>query len=421
MGLPSFDWGLPVDSSPSRRSALLRLRPFGQQHRALDRVLQLADVARPVVAHQELQRVGRRARRAASSARRRSGAGRSWRAPGCRPCARAAAACRSTRRSAGSTGPRGTARSPPSPAGRGWWRRSRGRRRGCVRVPPSRSNSCSCRTRRIFACVFALMSPTSSRKSVPPSACSKRPTRCLSAPVNAPFSWPKSSDSRRFSWSAAQFTFTKFRAARSELWWMAPAMSSLPVPVSPRMRTVVLLLATFLTMPSTAPQRAARADDAVELVDVLLRVAQVLDLVLEAAELDRLLDLELHLLDLEGLLHVVERADLHRLDGRVHRPERRHEDDRRRRVQRLRGAQHVHAVAAAHLEVAQDDVELSLVQLFDGDVAVGRLVDFVARVGQARARSRASANRDRPQREFDPYCLRSVVSHCEPAARARCP
>ena len=38
---------------------------------------------------------------------------------------------------------------------------------------------------------------------------------------------------------------------RSELWWIAPAISSLPVPVSPRTSTVVLLLATFRTMSST--------------------------------------------------------------------------------------------------------------------------------------------------------------------------
>ena len=129
-------------------------------------------------------------------------------------------------------------------------------------------------------------------------------------------------------------------------------------------------------------QRAARADDPVEVVDVLLRVPEVLDLVLEAAVLDGLLDLELHLLDLERLLHVVEGADLHRLDRRVHRAERRHQDHRRRRMQRLRGAQHVHAVAAAHLQIAQHDVELSLVQLLDRDVAVRRLIDFVMRVGQ---------------------------------------
>ena len=41
------------------------------------------------------------------------------------------------------------------------------------------------------------MSPISSRNSVPPSACSKRPRRELCAPVNAPRSWPKSSDSSR--------------------------------------------------------------------------------------------------------------------------------------------------------------------------------------------------------------------------------
>jgi hypothetical protein len=39
------------------------------------------------------------------------------------------------------------------------------------------------------------MSPISSRNSVPPSACSKRPRRSASAPVNEPFSWPNSSDS----------------------------------------------------------------------------------------------------------------------------------------------------------------------------------------------------------------------------------
>ena len=144
----------------------------------------------------------------------------------------------------------------------------------------------------------------------------------------------------------------------------------------------MLLFATFLTIGQHRLQRAAGADDAVEVVDVLLRVAEVLDLVLQAAVLDRLLDLELHLLDLERLLHVVEGADLHRLDGGVDRAERRHQDDRGRRLQRLGRAQHVHAVAAAHLQVAQHDVELPLVQLLDGDVAVRRLVDLVLRVGQ---------------------------------------
>jgi len=53
----------------------------------------------------------------------------------------------------------------------------------------------SSKTRRSFACMATGMSPISSRKSVPPSACSNLPVWREAAPVNAPFSWPKSSDS----------------------------------------------------------------------------------------------------------------------------------------------------------------------------------------------------------------------------------
>ena len=134
-------------------------------------------------------------------------------------------------------------------------------------------------------------------------------------------------------------------------------------------------------------QGPGAADDRVEVVDVVLRVAQVLELVAHPARLERLLDLHLHLLDFERLLHVVEGADLHGLDRRADRPERRHQDDRRRRVQRLGGPQHVEAVAAAHLQVAQHDVERPLVQPLDGEVAVRRLVDLVPGLGQ-RARER---------------------------------
>src|SRR5438034_6294121 len=127
-------------------------------------------------------------------------------------------------------------------------------------------------------------------------------------------------------------------------------------------------------------QRAAGADDAVELVDVLLRVPQVLDFVLQTAVLDGLFDLELHLLDFERLLHVVECADLHRLDGGMDRTESGHQNDGGRRVQRLRGPEDVQPVAAAHLQIAEDDVVLPFVELFNRDVAVGRLFDLVMRV-----------------------------------------
>src|SRR5258708_37793895 len=57
------------------------------------------------------------------------------------------------------------------------------------------------------------MSPISSRKSVPRSAASKRPTLRATAPVKAPLSWPKSSLSSNPRGIAAQFSFTKGRSA----------------------------------------------------------------------------------------------------------------------------------------------------------------------------------------------------------------
>ena len=53
------------------------------------------------------------------------------------------------------------------------------------------------------------MSPISSRKSVPPSACSKRPRLVACAPVKAPRTWPNSSLSSRPSGIAAQLIGTK--------------------------------------------------------------------------------------------------------------------------------------------------------------------------------------------------------------------
>ena len=85
------------------------------------------------------------------------------------------------------------------------------------RFPPTRRTCRSCRTRRSLACSGRGMSPTSSRKLVPPLASSKRPRRVAIAPVKAPFSWPKSSLSRRCSGREAQSMGMKARAARELL------------------------------------------------------------------------------------------------------------------------------------------------------------------------------------------------------------
>ena len=132
-----------------------------------------------------------------------------------------------------------------------------------------------------------------------------------------------------------------------------------------------------------ALQRRARADDAVEFVDVLLGAAEVIELVLQAPHLERLVDLDLHLLDFERLLDVIERPALHGFDGGGDGAKGGHQDDSRGRVQRTSRAEHVEAVAAAHFQIAQHDIEIAVVQPLDRRISVRRFFDIVAGIGEA--------------------------------------
>mgnify|MGYP003337631965 CR=1 FL=1 len=108
----------------------------------------------------------------------------------------------------------------------------------CHRVQLNMSREVSQRNSRV--CSSAGMSPISSRNSVPPSACSKRPRRVVCAPVNAPRSWPKSSDSSKSFGIAAVLIAMNGCLARGLCWCSALATNSLPVPDSPVMSTVAL-------------------------------------------------------------------------------------------------------------------------------------------------------------------------------------
>ncbi|EKD68477.1 MAG: hypothetical protein ACD_47C00603G0001 [uncultured bacterium] len=102
------------------------------------------------------------------------------------------------------------------------------------------------------------ISPISSRKIVPLSASSNFPILSAVAPVKAPFLWPNSSDSRSVSGIAAQFIFTNGFFALSLLSCMSRATSSLPVPDSPVINTVVFEPATLVIISKT-PLMAALA------------------------------------------------------------------------------------------------------------------------------------------------------------------
>src|SRR6202021_3254056 len=88
----------------------------------------------------------------------------------------------------------------------------------------------------------------SSRKIVPECANSKLPWRRGRAPVNAPFSWPNNSEAVSEAGIEAQFTVIKGWLARCERLCTARAISSFPVPVSPVIRTVESVGATFTTL-----------------------------------------------------------------------------------------------------------------------------------------------------------------------------
>ena len=67
---------------------------------------------------------------------------------------------------------------------------------------------------------------------------------------------------------AAQFTLTNAREERCDRLWIARAINSLPVPVSPMMRTVESVGATFVTLEST-PRNAREAPTISSNIDVL--------------------------------------------------------------------------------------------------------------------------------------------------------
>ena len=134
---------------------------------------------------------------------------------------------------------------------------------------------------------------------------------------------------------------------------------------------------------------------------------------LHPAHLERLLDLDLHLLDLERLLHVVEGAGLHRLDRRVASIR-----------TRSSGSPRTTDAASSRspgLEAALPPMRRSLTTTsksrraaLDCRVAVRGFVDVVPGLGQ-RLRSPVAASRDRRRSECVP-CTRLLPNRC-----LRCP
>ena len=125
-------------------------------------------------------------------------------------------------------------------------------------LPPTRRKVRVSRTRRNFTWRSGGISVTSSRKSVPPWAISNVPARRRSAPVNAPFSWPKSSLSTRVGEIAPQLRAMNGRAARRDRRCTVAAATSFPVPLSPVIITGAFERATRVRRRKTSSIGAER-------------------------------------------------------------------------------------------------------------------------------------------------------------------
>ena len=107
-------------------------------------------------------------------------------------------------------------------------------------------------TRSSFDWSASGISPISSRSSVPPLAICRCPRRVSDALVKAPLRKPNSSDSNSSDGMAEQFTATKALSRRDPEKCTDRASSSLPTPVSPKIRIVVSRSATERSSSNTS-------------------------------------------------------------------------------------------------------------------------------------------------------------------------
>ena len=123
-------------------------------------------------------------------------------------------------------------------------------------LPPVGLYRLASKARSSICCTSNGRLPISSRNNVPPAASSQTPNLLLSAPVNAPFSCPNSSDAASSFDSRPQSTAMNGLPARLLLACIFSAMCSLPVPLSPNIRTLMSVAATSFVLWSISRKAA---------------------------------------------------------------------------------------------------------------------------------------------------------------------
>ena len=232
--------GRPRRATRSPRSSGRICSARGHQHRALDGVLELADIARPGVVEQRLQRRRVEAGDRLAVALRRAGAGSARPAAGCPRGGRAAAAAGSRSCSAGRADP---ARKRPAATRRARSALVAERTRTSARAGPRRPDALELAGLE-HPQQLRLQAERACWRSRRGTACRRRPARSgrrgrSCASVKAPFTWPNSSLSNTPSDRPPALTVTSGLPARARTPRAAPARPcSLPVPFSPVISTL---------------------------------------------------------------------------------------------------------------------------------------------------------------------------------------
>ena len=189
-------------------------------------------------------------------------------------------------------------------------------------------------------------------------AYSNLPIRRPIAPVKAPCSCPNSSLSRMLPGRAEMLSGTKGLLLRGLFWCSARATSSLPVPLSPWISTVLSVGATKTKRLDDPVHLGAGADDPLE-AEFLVEPAVELGVAADQADAGRrFLDRRAQLADIERFGEVGVGAVLHGRDGRIDRAVPRDDDDFRVGQLLLGLGEDLQAVDFVHFHVGDDDVEV---------------------------------------------------------------
>ena len=208
------------------------------------------------------------------------------------------------------------------------------------------------------------ISQISSRNRVPPFARAAAPSRSATAPVKAPFTWPKISLSISSFGMAPQLIATKGLSRRGLCRWIASAQTSLPVPDLAGDEHGGAAGRGAFDDPVDALHGERAADEAVEAASRQFLGVGIDDLG-EAQPLDRVAHRHHQPVGGERLDDEIVGAVAHRLDRHIDGGMGGDDDDCGRDLLAGYVFQDLHAVHIRQLEIQQHDLGRSLAQCFE--------------------------------------------------------